>query len=76
MKVRCQDCVYFYPYEVIEDGECRKHSPRVTHTESDFNSCFPSTTEDWWCGEGRRKKGLVRQTKNPQNNFKNNREKT
>ena len=55
----CGNCVY---WNSIEDstGECRRHAPQTIAFEVDdelkFESMFPVTGSDDWCGDFSRKK--------------------
>lgn len=60
----CKTCPYWSPYPARDDsefrdgmGDCRRHAPTMVATRAedprdpaDFNSLFPYTVADEWCG--------------------------
>ncbi|HZL05668.1 MAG TPA: hypothetical protein VFE45_09670 [Coriobacteriia bacterium] len=61
----CKTCPYWSPYPARDDsefrgdmGDCRRHAPTMVAVRAedprdpaDFNSLFPYTVADEWCGE-------------------------
>ena len=54
----CQACAYWNPFE-SDAGECRRHAPQTVAFEVDeevkFESMFPVTAGDDWCGDFEKK---------------------
>lgn len=47
----CQSCSFF-DIEPKEDlGLCRRYPPILVNVEGDYESTFPVTARDDWCGE-------------------------
>jgi hypothetical protein len=68
----CQTCPFWAPYPARDGddeahpymGDCRRHAPTMIAVRAedprdaaDFNSLFPYTVHDEWCGEHPERQG-------------------